>query len=350
MNVLIWGYYQKGNFGDDAMGVMFAEYLKKLGHTPILFTKGKYFRLPEGTEACDDLDILEDIGAVVLGGGGLMNELSFLRKIRFLKSRLFGSEESELSLIQELNKWLEKRNLKIIPISIGGGGKRFGHEKIRLLKNNSIPGTVRLNSDIRVLDELGIEGFIHCPDILWRTPDFFGSDAAIGEKSPTIGFNMKKRDSAGSLKNRIDEFCNERQVTPANVTSHVDRVKYGYENEFSDIETIAYQGSVDAFVAKLRKLSVVVSSKLHVGLAAMSFGVPFVSFQGPVKARIALEELGLGRFVCHDEDGLFRCLNEIMENFELVRNEMLKIAERESDLALIHFDRLSTALHDAPPL
>ncbi len=339
--ILIWGYYTRGNFGDDAMAVMIAESVLGWGWNPIILSPSPYFDPVPGAEICSSLADCGDIQAVVIGGGGLMNEVSLLRRIWNLRKEPFRADLTE---IDNLNAWLEAHSHKILPISIGGSGKKFGKEKAKLLGRNALPGTVRLKSDIEVLSSLGISGYTHFPDILWKIPDAFGITESPPSREISIGFNIKKKHASKRFLDRVAQLAGKHLTSPSNVTSHVNRERYSYESEFDGVPTIAYDGDIRRFLRQLGSLSVVVSSKLHVGLAAMSLGVPFVSYKGPAKTRAALHEIGLDRYICDSEDQLFRMLEDIMENYGVTKKLIETIAANESALAGGHLEHLMQTL------
>ena len=41
--VLIWGFYEQGNIGDDLMGMIIYELIEELGGCPIIFSTNKRF-------------------------------------------------------------------------------------------------------------------------------------------------------------------------------------------------------------------------------------------------------------------------------------------------------------------
>lgn len=345
MKVLIWGYYSRGNFGDDAMAILIAQSVQSRGWLPIILTPSPYFDPVPGVEICSTLEDCGEVQAAVIGGGGLMNEVSFLRRIWNLRKEPF---KADLADIDSLNAWLQANSKKILPISIGGCGKKFGKEKATLLSTNAIPGTVRLKSDIEVLRSLGITGYTHYPDILWKIPEAFGVSGSHSSQGKSIGFNIKAKHAGRSFLDLMSGLTTKHQLSLKNVTSHVDRERYSYENEFENVSTISYTGNLPRFLEQLGALSIVVSSKLHVGLAAMSLGVPFVSYKGPAKTHAALREIGLDRYICDSEDQLLRILEDIMENYDVTRKLIGAIAAKESALAGGHLEHLAQTLSNQP--
>jgi polysaccharide pyruvyl transferase WcaK-like protein len=337
MKILIWGYYNRGNFGDDAMGMMFFYHLSNKRHHPVLLTDEKHLKENCASKTTTSLQNNDYYDAVVIGGGGMLNELSPLRRLKHWFSY------DELKNIHELNKWLELHECKVIPISVGGGGESFGRIKKRLLNANSKGGSLRLLADMKTLQRMDISGYQHFPDIMWCLPNFFET-LPQNSASPVIGWNIKQKDAGPKLIEGISKFNSTFQAQGASVLSHVDTARYPYEYENPEWQRIHYSGDCPGFLTKLSALSVVVSSKLHVGIAALSYGVPFISFNGPPKARIALDEMGLGDMVCTDSYGLFKALEKVMSAPDEARSKVAEVLGREQQAASGHFRRLDELL------
>lgn len=338
MNVLIWGYYFEGNFGDDAMGLIFANEVRKLGHEPIIYGDGDHLREHIDAKISPLLPDCDLHRSIILGGGGFMTSLGW-------RHRLFGSfSAQEKAKLTELDEFLKNGNRHLVPISIGGDKRGVTTLKKQILVTNCQSGTVRLKSDLDRLRRVGIDHFEEHADILWLISRFFQSDHKPDRKSGKVGFNLKARHATKQLSSACAQVCSSHGLRPINVTSHVDLKRYSYENQDPLWDTLSYSGDILEFARQLGQLSVIVSSKLHVGLVAMSFGIPFISYRGPEKAKSALMEMGLDDFIIDNPRELESMLQFVLKNHQSVTDRVRKIAEREINSASDHVKFLKKTL------
>src|SRR5690606_24763547 len=82
MKIGVWGSYDKGNFGDDLMAYMLVTHLKEKGHEPFLYNATKPLALECEVESVWDIyDFVKKADVVIIGGGGMLINNSFLRFI-----------------------------------------------------------------------------------------------------------------------------------------------------------------------------------------------------------------------------------------------------------------------------
>jgi polysaccharide pyruvyl transferase WcaK-like protein len=338
MKILIWGYYSEGNFGDDAMGLVFAEEIRKLGYEPVLYGDGSHLREYIVAAITQSLPDAYPASTAILGGGGFLTSLGW-------RQRWFGSfSRMEKARLGELEKWLREKKVSLVPISIGGDRSKISPIKRHILSTYCVSGTVRLRSDLVSLEKNQIMNFKQHADILWLLPEILEIHHDPDRACSKVGFNIKTRHASSKLRFAAEDSVSPFNLKPVNVISHVDSKKYNYENRHDDWDTLAYTGNIFDFVREISNLSVMVSSKLHVGLVALSLRVPFISYRGPEKAKAALKELGLDDFIAGNPSELQKILRFLLENRKQVVERIRLISEQEIISAQGHLTHLEETL------
>lgn len=294
MNLLIWGAYQQQNFGDDLMAVMFYQKLTALGHRVSVFGLSENEARLNNIVVCHNLeDGLKGADAIIIGGGAVLNERQFFR--RLLRSSLRKIELRYLLLSNALRKY--KKPLYFS--SIGSDGIMSFHDipfaRRKLLFSTSVRGgTVRLKRDVDILAAASIRASA-APDILLGASDHFKQPRSDWQfDNPRILLNLHKRhrEFGERFISLVRKNFPEAHIFVGQ--SCVADASYPYEWECSsdNVTILPYDNCVD-LLKFLSTMNLVLSSKLHVGLVAMSFGVPFLSIGGRSKVREQLSELDL---------------------------------------------------------
>lgn len=296
----IWGNYFAGNFGDDLMAVMLARWLEAQGLSPLIYRLdagiAERYRIPATS------DLREFLGAssrVVLGGGGYLTHHRFLRRLRQRIWRLVGTDtEREIQALLMLTR---EHAPRVAAISVGGDGDPaipLTGWRRRLWTDLSFsPVTVRLPSDTVRLGALSYAAESH-PDMVLAARDVLSLPGKATRRKDTfrIGFNVRRRHS----KNLLRQLDNIRRQEPRVEFVEFDNHLPGYVKQYGlrgeaavGLKHLPYRGPLE-LLDELADMDLVVSANLHVGVAALSLGVPFISYNGPPKARAFLRNSNPG--------------------------------------------------------
>ncbi|MEM5522494.1 polysaccharide pyruvyl transferase family protein [Sulfitobacter sp. AS59] len=259
--VLIWGFYDQGNLGDDLMALMFAELVKQSGATPVICSQNielsKY-----GYEISDDpFNAKMDI--IFLGGG------AFFKKRSSSKSVI---EDKVLKLAD----YLDGNPVPIYGLSLGGDGidqiDQASPNRQRIISSKGFRGsTVRLRKNLN----LGPSNLTFLPDIVlctahfcheimgWEVPD---------ENTPRLGalLNFSRRSFTSFLK----ILLRTRGSQIALFQAHASKSASGGELSLPGVKNYRAD-NIRSALSVIAASEVIYSSKLHPGIIALSFGVPF---------------------------------------------------------------------------
>jgi hypothetical protein len=287
--VALWGSYHNGNFGDDLMAIMLAECLAQHGYKPWVFRLDRILAQKYRIDSTDSLSELLD-GAVccVIGGGAFLVE---------------NREENSFfaALLQDLgvlNEALTKRGIPSFGISIGGSGvrdqQRIPPEVWRFVNNPLFAGTtVRLPGDVALLP-IPHKEFAFYPDIVLSASDFLARHRASQE--PKSDLLLQSHRSPKSATLILPVVALGRILGRRIHFVHTQLARYG-ESELGsrNSRTIPYEDPAD-LLAAIAGTRILISCKLHIGVAAVSLGKCFVSFGGLPKTSSFLKAVNRSRF------------------------------------------------------
>ena len=288
MKVAIWGSYEYGNYGDDLMAVIY-------GITALHFTENvKVYRLDKKIaeafrlESTNDLtQLLSNNPLLIVGGGGMLIDIPLLK---WLSPRLRNFEVDYL----RLNNALKKNSvLDVLALSIGGSGlgikTTMGTWRKGFYSNIVSKITLRNIEDEALLNKIGAS-FKTIPDVVLSTNIFFPVPV---NKSDTkvIGINLDRKN-----KNEIDHI---RRTVPEDYMikyfkTHLSSEISGYEYVPDDLkpnEKIVQYSDLKSFVHEIATMDILFTSKLHVGVTALSYNIPFISIAAKDKTRSFLRSI-----------------------------------------------------------
>lgn len=326
MKIGIWGSYDKGNFGDDLMAFMIVDHLRSNGFDPILFCATDFLRNECNCESIDNInDFVKKVDIVVIGGGGMLINNSLLRF--FVREVAFSFEIS----FYKLYKALRKYGKQIIPISIGGDGNSFLNNPYKT-SVFSAPlckgGTVRLNSDLKTVSN---SLFKYYSDIVLSTSAFFSGIETDNSLNNVVLLNLKKSNGLNFYK-EFSEFGRQHGMDVFTYTSHIGDSRKNLNYELAGKNNLEFTSLRDS-IKIFKSVKSIISSKLHVGVAALSFGTPFFSYNGPSKAKEFLKSVNLDEYIIEDTAFFLKKVDDgILEN--RIDIDQHKLQSR------MHFDRL----------
>ena len=292
--VAIWGSYNYGNYGDDLMAIVFAKHVKRLGLTPIVFGLSPRVGASHGFEVTDDVStLIRNAAACVIGGGAWLAgetpraaEAARKRTLEFL----------------ELASAIERHACPTFLMSIGSDGPHakspgLSVPRQRLLRSGLCRlATVRLPGDRAILDAYGIPSR-YFPDILLDAgrllsvpPQQHPGDVA------RIGLNIGKGSRfAGAVA------CVLAAIRPDIEIHFIDTVcpspgKVGHASDYepprwTTARAHVHNDPVDT-LRYISGLDVIITHKLHLGVTALSLGVPYIALGGQGKCRAFLDTIG----------------------------------------------------------
>lgn len=277
MSVGLFGYYRRGNFGDDLMAYLMARYLHSIGLAVVIYGSTDLFHDIYGFETEEDLDsFVERVDTVVVGGGGALIP-------RIGQSSPANDFSSEMGRVIDL---CESKGIRIYGISVGGNGLPL-HEihprSRRRLVESAAFLTLRNPQDLALLASTNTPGAFH-HDIVWTTPRYLQSPSSPRPTRWRIGVNLYLSSrsalglSARAALHAIVRMRRDCEFFFIDVHRHASGVRSAtsvsppHENcshvRFSELQ---------ADIAFIRSLDLVITSKLHLGVVALSFGVPTIS-------------------------------------------------------------------------
>ncbi len=292
----IWGSYQYGNFGDEAMGIIFANYLHKIGKDVCIYKMTNSDLNSSIKQEKSLLRLLLKSSFILIGGGAMLtpkrNIIWYAHKLYLHKQICFLM----LFLAGKLKK------CKIAAISIGGDNKiKIKMPLMQQLFFSSLSPelvSVRLPNDRYLFPDHTQVKYI--PDILLGISSFY-PPIRVNKKNQKIkiGLNLSKRFTKDfaeklvllSLTDSVDIYF---------IKTHSDI--YPTDSEFLSADfpfmsqDIKYQ-NVSTFCRDLEMLDLIISSKLHVGVTALSYNIPFVSLNGQNKTKEFLKTINASSLI-----------------------------------------------------
>lgn len=275
--VLVWGFYHQGNIGDDVMACMVYEMLEEMGHKPIIYTKSS--RLSQMGYRCTSRLWDVEANVVVLGGGA------------FFKEEMNGNSKIEAE-IELLYNYIAKKTVNVIGVSLGSDGitninQASSYRKAVARSDLFKTAAVRISGDLN----LGLNSCEFIPDIVLLTKLCAERYSRLNPKKVSGGtadvlINLSRR-SAAYIPLALYKSYGKKT---AFFRAHTGRKKTGGEITlpfFSEINT----ESINESLWHIKECSEIISSKLHPGVIAISFGNKFTSVAPRPKTKAFLSEV-----------------------------------------------------------
>ncbi|HCV79940.1 MAG: hypothetical protein CMP12_19075 [Zunongwangia sp.] len=324
LTIGIWGNYNYGNWGDDLMAIIIAEYIKKNGHRTIVYRLDEDLSKEHNIPSERSVDkLVRDSDFLLIGGGGMLVGNSLVKRLLSPIAKKFERD------FKDLNKSLKAHGKKIYPITIGGEEKMevsLSKSRSDFFKSDSVPGgTLRLKGDIPFVHTFN-KNFIYYPDILFDIKNQFelGKTLEKPENEIWMGVNLINK----NLKNEkwhldLIEIAQKRNnLKVFFIKTHLPKYKQDYEfvpNKENDNVKIHQYTSVEGTLSLLKNLDLVISSKLHLGLTALSLGTPFFSYKGKGKTISALNSIGGSKVILKEDFNI----NNFLEFYSKKENRLL---------------------------
>ena len=301
------------------MALMLAYRLKKEGYFPIVYGLSEAVCKKHMLERVIDLDqVPENIFACVIGGGAFLQNESgpFVR------------------MLEKFISWVNTSNIPVLAISIGGDGDysfiRGGESDtcndrvLSLLRtcDSWVGITVRLEGEVTKFDEFTGLDCRYYPDIVLCANTF------LSEKQPKKSRHIVVS-ANNNLKNKLffwfaSVFVALQKYHVKYLATHLPDSPY-YKKDLSGWSgaQCAYLDPFE-FLRVISDSNVLVSNKLHVGVSAISCGVPFVSYAGKPKTKAFMKEAGLSDFCVPKKEPakLISILSRVDDNVIIPYNDI----------------------------
>jgi polysaccharide pyruvyl transferase WcaK-like protein len=290
------GYYEAGNFGDDLSAVLIGRWLQREQRPFSVLGLPPAWAAGQAFDAVDDVErLLSGARALVWGGGGLLVPWSAVTY-----RLLFGAAAKRL---ETLARTAVAQGLSVHAVSVGGDGRASGSltpafKQVLIDAARTI--TVRNPQDIDTARRLGKDAS-YFPDIVWGT---------------AREFPVRRPRPGGRLRIGLDLYLSNlvRQRGLRLLTTIRTVVRQRRDCEFVCLDSTntcyrPYRGigrwlqgpnvtrwqfdRLEDSLGLLASLDLVVSSRFHVPVVAMQYGVPAISACPEPKTRLLYENLGL---------------------------------------------------------
>lgn len=286
MKVGIWGAYNHGNYGDDLMAIQFSKALQNLGADPYVYRLDQQLADRYSVKTVDSLKMLvEGAKFCILGGGAFLNGLPSSDQRASPQNSIYSKTDKDLS---DFLTVVSEEECPIFPVSVGGDGRGvntiLSSAREKFWKSPLCTSTsVRLHEDVALLNKLG-RSVHYYPDVLWSVDSFWKiPDVQQDDRKLHVGINIQDSWRSKLLTFQLIKLAHLKK----NIVFHFVRTKLpGYENSdilpnFNSpyIKTHIYTDPYET-LCFVKSLNLVVSSKLHLGLTALSLRVPFYSYAG----------------------------------------------------------------------
>lgn len=329
MKVAIWGSMNFGNFGDDVMNVLMGIRLKELGCTPYLYRLNRRIAQDHGLYTVDTLkELIEDAAFAIIGGGS------------WLESKHLGDDyENDF---KDLLFHLESYKVPLHVISIGGDKKNefslLSKERQDLFLSEWFRGgTVRFYGDVKTLSD-SKKPIQYFPDIVLLGNEFFSKKTKNLDSKKVLHIGITTWQSKDlEILIRLVKLINlfGLRIKLTFIRTHLEEygVNYEYipENISGNSISVYQYRNLNEFYGMLTDLDLIISFKLHPGVAALSVDTPFFWIGGNKKVLAFLETI-------NKQDVIF--------NYRRIIKYLLK-GELRSNIESYSFDEVHRAQKDA---
>lgn len=295
LTIGLFGYYKYGNFGDDLMAWLVASHLNSQNRRVIICGTPSIFTNALGIETEPDAaTFTKQCDIIVIGGGGAL----------LTRRHPKGPEGSALSqYTQDLAVIIRQKLDRCIPlacISLGGNGlplyKIEPEERQEIVKHSDLL-TLRTPHDYQALKPARHD-IEYLPDLVWSTPQIIGGKKTQNDY-PHIGIILYPQRSMGQLQFFAGQLQFALSQRPECHYSFIDVHARSY-GQFGAL-SIRLNNNTSHFVIPdpatglrmIQSLDLVITNRLHIGVAAMSYGIPCIGTGRSSKVQMFYESAGL---------------------------------------------------------
>jgi polysaccharide pyruvyl transferase WcaK-like protein len=291
----IFGFYSYGNLGDNLMAHIVASEVQANGLEPVIFCKSQIAGMSwKFATSASIEDFIGHVDGVIFGGGGLLI-----------------SRPQPTDIIADFNRDLaallasaQRKRIPLYGVSLGGTGAPLDAiqpEARRDLVSSLTYVSLRNREDVPLLEDAQVSGEF-LDDIVWTTARKFPVRKKGPNQRPKIGLNLylgrSRRMKWVMALLRLIVF----------VRRDLDFVFYeihpGPNGRFDAFATGLKQPNcrqkvlleIDAACREIASLDLLITTRLHLGVMAMSFTVPSIAFAGAKKTALLYQRIGRGSY------------------------------------------------------
>ncbi|TIS79314.1 MAG: polysaccharide pyruvyl transferase family protein [Mesorhizobium sp.] len=296
LRVGIFGFYSYQNLGDNVMAYLFSKCVKDDGHDPIVYAKRRSDKMDWGFKICSDIkEFVESVDVVIFGGGGLLIP-------RQQPSEVVEDFNDDLELILE---YTIEKSIKLFAFSIGGAGKDID-EIVPVARQELIRRltyvTLRNREDLKLLAQANTEGEF-LDDVVWTTSrKISGSRYDKGRSRLRVGLNIYLGSSRRSrLAKRILQIVTRIRKDIDFIFYEINPKKDGHFGAFcanltQDNCSSKILTDVEDACGEASSLDLLITTRLHFGVIAMSYGVPCIAYSGAEKTKLLYKHINRSSF------------------------------------------------------
>lgn len=340
--VAIWGSYHNGNFGDDLMAIMMAEQLAENGYEPVVFRLDQQLAAEHKVRTVETLiDLLEGALCCIIGGGAFLvgNELSDSFYCSLLRD------------LDDLTDAANARRISVIGVSVGGGGeggvKRIPLAVERLIRSPIFAAaSVRLPEDPFLLPPTGKE-IIYYPDVVLTASRFLAKHrkSTVPENDVLVQHHASPKAAALFYPASTVARLAGRRIRFVQTQLR----RYGNAELGSRCSSTVKYETLTGLLEALASTRIVVTCKLHVGVAATSLGRCFVSLGGLPKTQAFLRTIHRPEFYYTKSNALEvvallfskQKANDFEQRFRMKKlDELIQAASLHFDFMLKHVRKI----------
>ena len=287
----LFGFYHHQNFGDDLMAHIIHRHLSEAGYQVLISGSSELANFLGVERATSVEHLVEASDFCVVGGGAWLSN--------FKKSRSKPGRDSEREC-HRLAIASRKHSRPFAMISIGGDDTGT-HRGIRtgvvaaLSEPNFLGGTCRLRTDLEFLSRFE-KPFEYYPDIVLSIggdPAFTteSNSSSVADTVQPVLINLSRRKLDRPLLNSLQTVSKligpKRIVLAHNSPTEETKFRKMYGCPFPHFSS----NTPDAMLSMLSQACGVVTYRLHLGIASLGVGTPFLAYNPLPKTQLFLDDV-----------------------------------------------------------
>lgn len=294
LKIGVFGFYSYRNLGDNLMAYLIARHVQERGHLPVIFSKN-------ATDMADwDVLVYGDVGEfmancdiVFLGGGGLL----------IPRPRLSGIGQDFNEDLKAMLAISREMKIPLYGFSLGGAGVPLTEivpSQRRDLISQMKYVTLRNREDLQLLEQANIKGEF-LDDIVWSVANKVPPRSKPKSKEKyRIGLNLYLGDSPKFYPTKFlisvaTKIRRDIKFIFFDIHPNADDAFNAFYVEGPNCEkkfALDIQSSCD----DVASLDLLITTRLHLGVMAMSYGVPSVAYAAATKTKLLYNRIGRQKF------------------------------------------------------
>lgn len=290
----VFGFYSYRNLGDKLMAHLIARHVQERGHQPVIFSKNASDMADWGIPVCGEVDeFMGNCDIVFLGGGGLLIPRPQLSGIG---QDFNGDLKAMLAISRE-------REVPLYGFSLGGAGVPLTEivpSQRRDLISQMKYVTLRNREDLQLLEQADIKGEF-LDDIVGSVANKVPARSKPkGKEKYRIGLNLYLGDSpkfypAKFLITAPTKIRRDIKFIFFDIRPNADDAFNAFHVEGPNCEK-RFALDIQASCDDVASLDLLITTRLHLGVMAMSYSVPSVAYAAAMKTKLLYNRIGRQKF------------------------------------------------------